>query len=501
MLALALLLSCSSEPEPVAEPGPSTTAEGPPGPQGRNGPPGPPPGQHPEGHHPVDQGQQHPPIPADDPIWSWDAQGFVGQPQWYGEHSWADVRMRVAGHMTMASRDRARVQAARGDLAGAAATWQGLHEELVALDVPEEGVAGELVGVLVRAAASEAELVRALSEGAALPEREPGTLGAARVDYYALSRSQDAEAARALQASLEPLLEPRPELDLDAFEDFDARHQLRIRLYAAALDAGDPLGLDEPWGYWEASEIRRQALILGYCAGLLGGEDWSGRLEELEGTPPHLDGDPRRWPSIVADSLRSPSEGFTAEGLGWLPTGDSLIDVGAQPGPRAIGTLSKLGLEDPEHRAWLEAEARDLNALLDSDPDALPERIRQTTSALDAHEHGSRYYNVKQARNEAVRQLARRDRADLALQVLGDSYPLHHQDWACPNREGILQALEGRLLAESGQLDEADARLAKSLESSRAFLSLVDQADVAPPGTVGKSPPAMGPPKGAPPHR
>ena len=134
----------------------------------------------------------------------------------------------------------------------------------------------------------------------------------------------------------------------------------------------------------------------------------------------------------------------------------------------------------------------------------MPGRIRQTTAALDAHEHGSRYYNVKQARNEAVRQLARNGRPDLALEVLSGNYPLHNQDWACPNREGILQALEGRLLAEAGRLDEAEAKLSESLQTSRDFVNLVDQAAAAPPGGgPGASPPVpdQGPPKGPPPRR
>ena len=319
-----------------------------------------------------------------------------------------------------------------------------------------------------------------------------GTLRAARAEVLALSAAPEPGRARAVQAALEKLLEARPDLDLDAFEDFDARHELRVRLYEAALDAGDPLGLEEPWGYWEATEIRRQALILGYVAGRLGGDDWSARLSELDGAVPELSATPPLyWASTLGDALHTPADGFTSDGLGWLPTGDSLIDVGAQPGPRAIGTLEMLGLDDAEHVAWLQAEADALNALLAEDIEAVPARIRETTATLDAHGHGSRFYNVKQARGEAVRQLARHGRPELALDVLRDNYPLHNQDWACPNRLGILQALEGRLLAEAGRRDEAEEMLLSSLASSRAFVSLVDQAAAAPPGQgPGVSPPA-----------
>ena len=57
----------------------------------------------------MDQGQQHPPLPADNPAWDWDAQSFVPDFGWYGEHSWTDVRMRVVGHMSMGYRDLARI--------------------------------------------------------------------------------------------------------------------------------------------------------------------------------------------------------------------------------------------------------------------------------------------------------------------------------------------------------------------------------------------------------
>jgi hypothetical protein len=72
-------------------------------------------------------------------------------------------------------------------------------------------------------------------------------------------------------------------------------------------------------------------------------------------------------------------------------------------------------------------------------------------SRIDALGHGSRYYNIKQARNEAVRRLAEggANQASRSV-VLRQSWPLHHQDWACPNRAGILRAIEARLLALMG---------------------------------------------------
>lgn len=500
-LALALLLAWGCTPEvdeadPTEEISPA---------QGSAGPSTQPP---PEGGPGLDQGQQHPPLPADNPAWDWDAGGFVPDFGWYGEHSWADVRMRVAGHISTAGRDRARVKAGRGDLAGAAAEYRALQARLEALDLPEEGIAAQIGTLLREAAARDAETLEALAAGQA-----PSPMG---TGLAALRRLYLGEAVRLgepgrpdpdvltelQQALLDIVLDPRPDLDIAAFEDFDSRHELRVSLYAAYLDSLDPMGLEEPWGYWTPAERQRQALVLFEAARTMGGGLSLDRedpvLQALVGDQrldPRVKVHPTFFPTHLAEYVHPLDQRavFTVEGLGRLPTGDSLIDVGAEPGPLAIGSLQRLGLEDPEHRAFLEDRAAALNAALARDPAEVPALVAELVATLDAHGHGSRYYNIKQARNEAVRVLARADQPELALQVLQTNYPLHHQDWACPNRAGILEALEGRLLAEAGRADEALARLEDSLESSAAFLAQVDEAERLGADAPGRRPPRLGP--------
>ncbi len=432
-----------------------------------------------------DQEQQHPPLPADNPAWEWDAGGFVSDFGWYGEHSWADVRMRVAGHLSIAARDVVRIHAERGDFAAAVAASRAQAELLAELDTGSSQIAAEIVGLLREAAQRDAAWMSALAKG-----RAPDGIGLEGVDalrarYLALALQTDPDpaelraSAEALDADLIAALAPRPDLDLDDFTDFDARHALRVRLFAAYLDALDPLGLDERWGYWEAPEIQRQVALLRLALAELAELDAPAGQPELLGTPPDLSAVPAlRWPSALAERLHSIDQApdFTAEGLGWLPTGDSLIDVAAQPGPRAIGTLERLGLDDPEHRAWLTEEAEELDRSLGDDPADVAARVEQMTERIDALGHGSRFYNIKQIRNDAVRQLARAGHAETARQILRDNYPLHHQDWACPNRQGILEAIEGRLLAEAGQTDAALSMLETALASGRSFLSDVDTA-------------------------
>ena len=439
-----------------------------------------------------DQGQKHPPLPADNPIWDWDAGGFVPDFGWYGEHSWADVRMRVAGHMATAARDKARVQASSGDLEEGAATLDALVTSLGTLDVASSEIAVRIHAILVRSAERDAALLRALAGGQP-PAVEGDGIAAARARYLGLALRHEAGETtsdlqgdlEALRAELSRLGQQREDLDLRGFDDFTSRHELRVRLFEAAFDAADPLGLEERWGYWTARELARQLAVLHQSVEALR----SGPPAELEGIPA------TQWPSRLAETERSQDQlpDFTVEGLGWLPTGDSLIDVGSEPGPMAIGTLEKLGLDDEDHKALLAEEAEALNAALVSDPASVQPRIEALTARFDAMGHGSRYYNIKQARNEAVRQLALAGEPALALAILRLNRPLHHQDWACPNREGILLALEGRLLAEAGQARSALDTLDASLAAAQAFLADVDAAEKAGPHQgPGRTPPQMG---------
>ena len=449
-----------------------------------------------------DQGQQHPPLPADDPAWAWDAGGFVSDFGWYGEHSWDDVRMRLVGHLAVIAWTQAQGRADAGDLAAAADALRRLHADLGGLPEPPAGPARDLRARLMAAATRDAALLDAVSHGAA-PVAAGGGLAAARARYLrlALEPSPDPVALRALQADLEPFLEPRADLDLDAFRDFRDRHRLRAELWAAWADSLDPTHPHAPWGYWEPAEIGREALALGVAAGWLGGEDWGTRATtRLIGVlPPGGAGPAWRWPGQVAAALTLPTQhpDFTPTSLGRLPTGDSLIDVGGSPGPRAIGTLERLGLDDADHLARLTAEAEALDRAMSADPATVAPLVRAWTAELDALPHGSRYYNVKQARNDGVRQLARAGEPALALALLADHEPLHHQDWACPNRAGILKALNGRLLLAAGD-PGADAALDAARAQSLAFLADVDAAETAGPGRgPGARPPWMrrGPPR------
>ena len=159
--------------------------------------------------------------------------------------------------------------------------------------------------------------------------------------------------------------------------------------------------------------------------------------------------------------------------------GDTLIDVGGEPGPKAIARLEKLSLEEPRHRQWVEDTVGLFNGRMKESPGAMVSLIKSRVDQLNSFQHGSRYYNIKQMLNEGVRVLARAGHYRLARQILAMNFPLHHQDWECPNREGILVALDGRLAALQGDKFAA-SRLAEARSLSDAFLKQVDTADQKP---------------------
>lgn len=504
-IVLALALGCAPAPTPDSPPtlDPETPGSRPPPPS-----PAPAPAKTP-GFVDRDQGQQHPPLPADSPGWEWDAGGFVADWGWYGEHSWHDVRMRVVGHLAVAAWVEASAQAQTGRLLAGAQALDRFRAVVQALPAPPDGPAADHRRLLLDAAARDALLLKQLSEGALGPPRSgaASSLAGLRAQWLRIATQSQpsAEALRALQAALEPHLVPREDLSLDGFANFKDRHALRARLWAAWADALDPLSDHGPWGYWEADDAVLEAWALGLAAGFLGGTDWTARAEDAFGTPlvaPTSDtGAIYSWPSDLAAQLRTQDPArFSAEELGSLPTGDSLIDVGGSPGPRAIGTLERLGLDDAEHRQRLEQEAKALNDALEGQPESVLAQVRALASSFDALAHGSRFYNVKAVRNAGVRQLARQGRPDLARALVADQFPLHHQDWACPNRAGILQTLDARLLLAEGKVQLALDRLEEAQATAAVFLEQVAAAEAAGPGRgPGARPPWMQ--AGRPPQR
>ncbi|MFZ5481404.1 MAG: hypothetical protein ACOZNI_31880 [Myxococcota bacterium] len=333
-------------------------------------------------------------IPADNPMWA-RLDGLLGSPGEYGEKDWDDVRMRVVQHLATIGRDRARVKAARQDWAGCATTYREAAAEVRAIDT---------------------------SPGVGVPIR----------DTLARALERDAEVCAKGAGEARPAAPP---VDLAAFDSFEDRHLLRVKLVEAWAETVDPLRPTDPWGYW--------------------------------GEPPRTT--------------------FTVEGLGALPTGDSYVDVAGFPGPKGIGKLEKLSLDDPEWRRRLEVEATALGGGADA-----VGALRALVADVAAKGWGSTYYNVKQIRNEGVRVLANRGDFAGALAILRDSWPLHAQDWACPNREGILRGIEGRLLLAKGDLDEAERVLAVAREASLRFVRHTEAREQA--GPVGPPPGPNGPP-------
>ena len=414
-------------------------------------------------------------IPVDDPAWR-GLSGLLDNPRAYGESSWDDVRMRVAGHLALAGRDRARLAAQHGDWAACAIAYRDNALALGTLKLSGK-IGPPIRAALVGAAERDGALCAAVATKAA-PTVGSGLIAPLRARWVSLVVRGEAgegvgQEAALLAADARAVRAPVG-LDLDAFGDFEARHALRVRLVEAWADAVSPFSPTEPFSYWTAAEIPRQAAGIAAAAAAVATGGAPG-LGAADAVPPAA-----RLPYSVAE-------------LGSLVTGDSTVDTLGFAGPRAIGSLARLGADDEEHLPWLRETAAELDA---ADPGDVPAIVERRAARLAEFPGGIRYYAVKQLRNTATRHLAGAGHYAEALAVVVGHGPLHAQDWACPDRSGILALMASRLLfraddpGASDALDRADAAIA-------AFLVHVGTAEANPrpvPGPPGARPP------GPPPH-
>ncbi|HCH66685.1 MAG: hypothetical protein CL927_04050 [Deltaproteobacteria bacterium] len=418
-----------------------------------------------DGNRPgLDQGQKSPPLPPELEIWDWDAGGFVGDPIWYGEHDWDGVRMRLMGHLAWLGRERARLVSRRGELDAARSEIVQAQRDLQrAAPRRRNGVAASLHRTLVHAMARDVAIFDSL-RGTPVPIADD----AAAVIGSAIVRQDPSRLLARLESA-------PPALDIDEFQNFDERHKLRVKQWAAWGTIGDPIGLVPNWGYFN------RRVWLRIHRGLVD------RSQAIQATT-----SPKA--TLVALATTAPEEAVPIEvdDLASLPTGDSLIDTVAAPGPRAIGRLWMMGDDDGAYMDWLAVLAEQLSGLADADPSGVVTAIRTAVAALNQHTHGSRFYNVKQLRNAGVRVLASRGHHAEAAKLLADQRPLHNQDWACPNRAGILRSLEARTAMASGDLESAAAALEEASNLARTFLKNVAQAEQTP--GHGLKPPGFGPP-------
>ena len=468
---LTLLLACTATPEPVP-----STPEAATKPQENI--------QQLQAHgmeQNLDQGQKHPPIPADNPIWEWDAKAFVPDFGWFGEHNWDGVRMRVMGHLAIGYRELARSYLEQEEWEKGLDEYQKLESFLNTLNFKNAKFAQEIQTSLLEAVQRDILLIQGLRDNDPLQK----TLGFAdlRRSYYELARAENPSLfeIKSLQDRLERHLPLRDDLDIANFKDFTDRHKLRSRLFEAYSDVLDPLSnSDARWGYWRAEEITRQALALGLALEKLGGNNWQNKTAGWTYTAPTFeDSSPIFYPSLISKNLKDLNQELlaTSAEFGRLPTGDSLIDIGGQPGPFGIGSLMRLDHKDAIHSVWLEEQASLIISSLPENPAQAKTYCQRAMQELNAYTHGSRFYNVKQMRNACTRQLARAGHFAEAQEIFQTSFPLHNQDWACPNREGLLLTISGRLYLQDQQRIQGQKVLQEAIDAGLEFLVNVSKAE------------------------
>jgi len=388
-------------------------------------------------------GIQHPPIPPENPAWENLNESFRNSPQFYGEFSWDGVAMRVLGHMAHAYRDLAQWRAHQGDLAGAAELYTQMSDKLARIRLQEGGESDQIRDLYVKAGIRDAALLK--KDPTLVPSGPVSTLR--RRLFFAETEEEFTQIVSDCHSLLEN--PPWADVDIASFENFESRHVLRVTLTELALDEVDPFSTGGGWGYWTPSQSN--SAVMGILAAAES-QSHTVSLVPLE-----------------------ENQAFSIDDLGWLPTGDSYIDTAGEPGPMAIGTLQRLGLDDPQHRARLEAWASELNnSLVNGNHAALPGQISSIVDELNQYTHGSRFYNVKQAINSGVRQAAMAGSFSVALEIMRQHRPLHSQDWACPNRLGIQLGIEGRLQLLSGD-PEGASTLRSAIDEGERWLELIGE--------------------------
>lgn len=464
----------------------------------------------------LDKGQKHPPLPADNPAWDWDAQGFVPDFGWYGEHNWSDVRMRVVGHLAMGFRDLARFHLLKGDWEQSIQTHELCIKTLSDINTEPSKFAEEIRNILIKSFQRDLQILQALQGSKPFPETVPDSLIHWRIETWKHQlKHPEAKSISDIQRELKTRFSEPTVSKIDDFDNFVDRHKLRTELFQAYVDSLDPLlPSDLRWGYWRPTEIQRQAgalwltlesmkspdASLNFSNGFTPESWWVGEnTDRLEHPFTRILSDLKTEHSYFASSyyawlIHDQRPDFSPAQFGRLPTGDSIIDVGGQPGPMGIGTLMKLDLSDDAHNQWLRTYGTQIQNATPSEMVAL---CTQAINELNAYTHGSRFYNVKQFRNACTRQLARMGHYQEAKSIFEGSFPLHHQDWACPNREGLLLVILGRLTALSESTNAGIQTLEKSIQIGLDFLKHVDAAEQ---GTITEPKPPMIKMQGPPPN-
>lgn len=423
---------------------------------------------------------KHPPIPANLSIWQWDAKGFVPDFGWYGEHSWSGVRMRVLGQLAIAYRLLARSHIENGSWEKGLKAYQQLEKELVSLSLEQAPFAKEIQEILLQATKRDIEIIHGITKQKPFPQTTG--FSALRIRYYKLATESSPDRAEILQLQKDILhfLERQQPLNIEQFSDFTDRHRLRVQLFQQYVDVIDPIAnADFRWGYWEADEIKRQALSLGLALENLGGEAWQDKAEDWRKEIARVSSNDIFTASEYSKQLQPPSirANFSILEFGSLPTGDTLIDSAGEPGPKAIGRLEKLDVSDPHHAQWLEEQTIAIASLMKNNPPKALQQCKKAISILDDLPHGSRFYNIKQFRNACTRQFARLGLYEQALEIHQSSFPLHNQDWACPNREALLLILSAQLHLANHNLQKGREDLRKAIQQSQQFLNNVSLAE------------------------
>ncbi len=444
-----------------------------------------------------------------------DGTRFIPDPFFYGEETWDGLEIRLQLYLAYQYKDLAVVDVAQNRLDAALDRYRRLEQRLTARPVDEVILRDIHEALLDWARRAQCVLLVRLGDRnaastclmrvhwgtgkgeAAWRDFLQGALRGVTAGETGVEGSLAAVAARYRELLPGPPWTPRATGPAPTMAD---RHRDRLDRVHAYVVWFDPLATRQPWGVYGPAQTQRalwaraiaatlaahlepasrRAALSALLDGLVKAPDIAvarAQLEPLVQAAGPVDPMDALVTAETAAQTRDRVQPHTsADLIQGMPTGDSYLDLLGQAGSPPVGKTEKLSLDDPEHRAWTAHYVDAINnAIAEGRTGDIAPLLQKMIRELDAYPFDSRYFNIKRVRNEGIRLLVLTGQPDRALSLLDGFFPLQDLDYRVPCRQGVLEAVRGRILLEAGKLDKAREAFSRALGHTERWLGYMDR--------------------------